>query len=351
MHMLCRKVPFTYLMNQIAQFFPSLYGFYPRSFNLPAEWCAFARARAASDRAFVIKPDGGSLGQGIEFVEPGQPLACPAAANVAQEYVDSHLIGNRKFDLRVYCLIASVRPLRIFVYRDGVARFCADETSAGTAFSRITNVGLNREREGVAMPDISRLISDVFGALARGGADTRALWAAIDEVVVLSVLAGFGHIEKSERMLCPSCGYPRCFQILGFDILLDRELRPHVLEVNYRPSLDFYRPAERRMKVAMVRDALRIVLPYETVQDALLARGWAWTIANWPTFVKENPSLMHDAPERRRFAIDKGGFVQVWPNENDVHMQVLRLVKELAKEPIPVALLGASGLDTAQEEA
>jgi hypothetical protein len=105
------------------------------------------------------------------------------------------------------------------------------------------------------------------------------------------------------------------------------------------------------MKVGMVRDVLKIVLPYETLQETILARGWGWTIANWANFVKENLQMLHDAQERRRFALETGKFVQAWPNANDVHMQVLRLVKELAKEPLSVGLLGTSGLDGPQEEA
>jgi tubulin polyglutamylase TTLL6/13 len=41
-----------------------------------------------------------------------------------QRYLSKpYLIDGLKFDLRIYVLIASVDPLKIFVYHQGLARF------------------------------------------------------------------------------------------------------------------------------------------------------------------------------------------------------------------------------------
>ena len=45
-----------------------------------------------------------------------------------QEYMqEPYLIDSLKFDLRLYVLILSVDPLRIFLYEDGIVRFATDE--------------------------------------------------------------------------------------------------------------------------------------------------------------------------------------------------------------------------------
>ena len=46
---------------------------------------------------------------------------------VMQEYIDAPLlINDHKVDLRLYVCVASVCPLRIYFYREGVVRFASD---------------------------------------------------------------------------------------------------------------------------------------------------------------------------------------------------------------------------------
>ena len=83
---------------------------------------------------------------------------------VAQRYLAKPLlIGGYKHDLRVYALVLSCDPLRVFVYRDGLARFCTIPYAApaagnlGTACMHLTNYAINRRNaafdEGDASPD------------------------------------------------------------------------------------------------------------------------------------------------------------------------------------------------------
>lgn len=83
---------------------------------------------------YILKPSGGSQGNGIRLVQTRNQLdrtirdmLChePHQTIVAQRYIDPPLLLNEfKFDFRIYVLLESVSPLRIHVYRDGLARFC-----------------------------------------------------------------------------------------------------------------------------------------------------------------------------------------------------------------------------------
>ena len=50
-----------------------------------------------------------------------------------------------------------------------------------------------------------------------------------------------------------------CFEIYGFDIILDATFKPWVLEVNVLPSLSSSSPFDKRIKTMLVCDTLTLV--------------------------------------------------------------------------------------------
>ena len=79
---------------------------------------------------YIAKPDSSSQGRGIFlFKNPQHPQIQPlihAGTNdmIIQKYLTKpFLIDGLKFDFRVYVLVASCDPLRVFVYKEGLARF------------------------------------------------------------------------------------------------------------------------------------------------------------------------------------------------------------------------------------
>ena len=345
MNYLCRKTPYVYGVQKIMPYFPELFNFLPQSFVLPKQDPEFVAEFAKQAKTFIIKPDGGSFGRGIEILSPGQTYKTPQELAVAQEYIDSYLIDNTKFDLRIYVLIASVTPLKIYVYRDGVARFCSEESSNSSVYAKLTNVALNKGRPGIDMAKISRLISDVMPLMASKGVDVDALWKKIDRAIALAVISAYGSLKRGEDRRCPAKAYPRCFQMLGFDVLLDKNLNPWILEVNYRPSLKFYRGRERRMKVGMIKDVLRIAAPMQMAQAALLARRWGWTEETWTSFVEENPDILSSAKISRKEAVKASKFVKVFPPKDPEDMilhDVLKKVMELPEDQIEDPVKGAN---------
>lgn len=71
---------------------------------------------------------------------------------MAQRYLHKpYLIDGLKFDLRVYVLITSVFPLRIFMYEEGLARFATSEyvspvgSNLNNLFMHLTNYAINKD--------------------------------------------------------------------------------------------------------------------------------------------------------------------------------------------------------------
>jgi len=50
-----------------------------------------------------------------------------------------------------------------------------------------------------------------------------------------------------------------CFEILGFDIILDDTLKPWLLEVNHTPSFTCDTPLDHAIKYSLILDSLILV--------------------------------------------------------------------------------------------
>lgn len=50
-----------------------------------------------------------------------------------------------------------------------------------------------------------------------------------------------------------------CFELYGFDVIIDENLKPWVLEVNVRPSLSSSSIFDKRIKTMLMCDALTLV--------------------------------------------------------------------------------------------
>ena len=334
MQLICKKASFARLIQHMTHYFPDLFKFVPKTYILPFESKKLIRARSKSKSRYIIKPDNGSLGQGITIIDPGNEYSPDDMLAVGQEYIESHLIDDKKYDLRVYALIATVSPLTIYVYRDGIARFCSETTKdSKSKYSQLTNIGLNKENvDAKTMGEISKLISEV---LPKIGISEEELWSKIDQVIVLTILSCYRFLEKGVQKSCRAMPYPRCFQILGFDILLDTNMNPHVLEVNYRPSLDYYRPIERRMKVGMLRDAMLISCPLGKIQPCVTERQYSWEADSWESFILENPELYESIELERQEAVANSNFACVYPTKDaiqDVYDVVLARSRDM---PLP----------------
>ncbi|OHT06269.1 Tubulin-tyrosine ligase family protein [Tritrichomonas foetus] len=330
-NVLCRKAPLARIIQRIAPFFPNLFTFMPKSYILPFKNTQLVRALSRDNCCYIIKPDSGSLGQGITIVEPNTEFEPDDTMAVAQQYIDSFLIDNTKFDLRIYALVTSVNPLTIYVYRGGLARFCSEENDGDTIYSKLTNVAINHN---------SVLLTEVFKKMKNElNIDTDDLWKKIDAAIALTIISAASFIQKGVEWHCPSMsGYNRCFQILGFDILLDKKCQPYVLEVNYRPSLDTHNGDERRMKVDLIRSAILIGAPFHLAQHALSERKWAWTKDSWEDFLRKTPEIASAADASRKNAVKKSKYEMIWPStdpEKKEWQKVYEKAIELPLEQMP----------------
>jgi hypothetical protein len=191
---------------------------------------------------------------------------------VASVYIDNPLlIDGFKFDLRVYVAVTSINPLRIYMYDDGLVRFATQKYQAqyGNAkaakYTHLTNYSLNKfsanfQENTDAMKDdegSKQSLSALRKRLRKMGHDDTLLFHKMEDLIIKTVIAGEPMINNATEMFCP---YPRsnCFELFGFDVLVDDKLEPWLLEVNLTPALGCDSPLDQKIKANVVADLLSL---------------------------------------------------------------------------------------------
>ena len=85
------------------------------------------------------------------------------------------------------------------------------------------------------------------------GAERAArVWDEVDDLVVKTILAVEPTMVEATRAYVPSAaaGEPceQCFQLFGFDVMLDAQAKPWLLEVNLDPALRTESPLDLKIK-------------------------------------------------------------------------------------------------------
>jgi len=223
-------------------------------------------------------------------------------------YLDAPLlIGGKKFDMRLYVLVTSYKPLRAYISKQGFCRFCTVKYNANMAdmdnmFVHLTNVAIQKQGEDYndvhggkwSMENLRNYLEGT-----RGKAPTDQLFEDINwvcfqslksvqsvmlsdryvisvvaAVAVVIVVVGIVHLAEvwvrvSSLLLVLIVplllvllvlllllrqiydhlfSSRHCFEVYGYDIIIDDNLKPWLIEVNASPSLSATTVSDRILK-------------------------------------------------------------------------------------------------------
>ncbi|XP_037056850.1 tubulin polyglutamylase TTLL6 isoform X1 [Peromyscus leucopus] len=267
---ICRKDLLARNMSRMLKLFPKDFHFFPRTWCLPADWGDLQTySRSRKNKTYICKPDSGCQGKGIfitrtvKEIKPGEDMIC-------QLYISKpFIIDGFKFDLRVYVLVTSCDPLRVFVYNEGLARFATTSYSHPCTENldeicmHLTNYSINKHSSNFiqdAHSGSKRKLSTFNSYMTLHGYDVEQIWRAIEDVIIKTLISAHPVIKHNYHTCFPSHTLiSACFEILGFDILLDRKLKPWLLEVNHSPSFSTDSKLDKEVKDSLLYDALVLI--------------------------------------------------------------------------------------------
>ncbi|XP_074077912.1 tubulin polyglutamylase TTLL7 isoform X3 [Macrotis lagotis] len=275
---ICRKDFLARNMTKMIKCNPQEYTFIPRTWIFPAEYTQFQNyvkelKKKRKQKTFIVKPANGAMGHGISLIRNAEKLLAQDHL-IVQEYIDKpFLMEGYKFDLRIYILITSCDPLKIFLYHDGLVRMGTEkysppnDTNLSQLYMHLTNYSVNKhnerfERDETEDKGSKRSIKWFTEFLQTNKHDVAKFWNDISELVVKTLIVAEPHVLHAYRMCRP--GQPPgsesvCFEVLGFDILLDRKLKPWLLEINRAPSFGTDQKIDYDVKKGVLLNALKLL--------------------------------------------------------------------------------------------
>ncbi|KAK8848253.1 positive regulation of cilium movement [Tritrichomonas musculus] len=306
MDLVCYKSNTFMAMNRLRKMNHDLFNFFPLTYILPSE---FSQFKADADKllsksetlnedkpTWIFKPRSGQCGIGIQLFQDPSTVADSQKYNgIVQSYIAPHLFDGVKFDLRLYLFVSTIKPYTVYLYREGLSRFCTEpyvkpnSENMNDLFMHLTNTSVNIKNQNAARSSYIQFASPVLNKLNKPD-----LWKKIKRVAALSMIAQYHqiieNIEQEEVILLASNEHfkaalnynpkkndeeeedkdivdlppidklHRYFHLAGIDILINDKYEPILLEMNDRPSMFVsFEEIERELKKNLVKEALSLI--------------------------------------------------------------------------------------------
>ena len=301
--------------------FPDLYNFLPSTYLIPSDGKNFENDFKRLRKAlWIVKPVNMSRGRGVHILKGEGEfkflLKKSINLNISQflisRYIDKpHLINKKKYDLRIYVLVASFSPLRIYLYNNGLVRFATENYKRGdydNVYIHLTNYSINKNNlkykpnqnnhnidfiksdtgeEGENIEENENEIDDdsskwslieyrYFFQKMGNEKIMENIWKQIEDIVIKTILT----VSEDNYKEISINKINSLFELYGFDIMIDEKFKAWLIEVNVNPSLHCTSPLDLNIKTDLITDIFNIVgiIPYnhnnngETVFNYLMKK-------------------------------------------------------------------------------
>lgn len=257
--------------------------FLPLTYQLPNDMSMFIEEfKKQPNYLWILKPANRSQGSGIVLVNKlnkikkmnferkitseNNQIVTVNDSYIISRYIDNPLlIGGKKFDMRMYVLVTSYHPLKVWKFKYGFCRFCnekftVDINEIDNIYIHLTNVAVQKkyykynEFHGGKWP-LKNL--KTYVEMNYGYDRMIQMWNNINTLFINS-------LKSVQPTMCSD---KHCFELYGYDILLDSDLKPWLIEVNASPSLTTTTVKDKLLKKKLLSDLIEIVVNEKYIEE------------------------------------------------------------------------------------
>ena len=270
--------------------FPELYNYMPITFILPNDSENFENEfKKSKKNIWIAKPVNMSRGRFIKLIYNNATYKklCNNENNNIQylisKYLDKpHLLNNKKYDLRIYVIVLSFTPLKIYLYYNGLVRFATEDyvkDNFDNIFIHLTNYSINKqnpnyknnlkdnkeisemeeiEEENEQCDDSSKWsLVEYRNYFKKEGKEKilDKIWKQIEDVVIKTMI----NVSEINSRDLPINKNNNVFELYGLDIFVDDKFKVWLLEVNVNPSLHCNSPLDLSIKTDLIADLFNLI--------------------------------------------------------------------------------------------
>jgi hypothetical protein len=215
---------------------------------------------------YIVKPIANTHGKGVRILT--DTTTVPTKGILEKYIYNPHLINRRKYDMRIYILVTGFRPLKIYIYDNGIVRFCSekyttDAEKLNNNYVHITNYSVSRAMDILRKGDqeidyeIKWSLQALKGYFLEKKIKFDPIWERIKDIAIKTILSVFELSTPALKAFkLTSCNL---FELYGLDILLDNSFTPWLLECNINPSLNCDMDVDVKVKSKLITDIINII--------------------------------------------------------------------------------------------
>ena len=263
----------------LEKLFPNDFNFIPESYILKYDKKIlkqkFKNYVQTKDDLWIYKPPEGLQGVGIKFLKNSNDFL---KYSFISKYISNpHLLKGRKYHIRMYVIVTGFTPLKIYIYNEGQVMRAAHNYSYELSKIENNTASITNGHFNFKDPNYNHnatfntdqgtewSINVLKNYINKNGGNWEKIWNEIKNISVKSILINFNIIKNKLLNDFKFLRSNNIVQRFGFDIMIDDNMKPWLLEINGIPGMALYNIINLNNKIGVDTDFINLIglVPFE----------------------------------------------------------------------------------------